>query len=141
MNVKRSKLQRKYLNSMRQMGDVPWPPRKYKIAPIFGDAVSKRVHVGDCQRKVAEQTVKSGRLKRKQQVDVICGGRLIAKLGSLGKRRVYCEDCRARAKQQRLVNRLNSRAEKIGALSPQEQIREERRSVKMLQRFRKAGAR
>jgi len=126
---------------MRQMGDVPWPPRKYKIAPIFGDAVSKRVHVGDCQRKVAEQTVKSGRLKRKQQVDVICGGRLIAKLGSLGKRRVFCEDCRARKAQAKLVRRIEQRAAKLGALTPQEQMREEKRNVKMLQRFRRAGAR
>lgn len=139
--MKRSKRQRKFLTQMRQMSEVAWPARKYRIAPTFSAAASKTYHVGDCQRKVSEQTVKQGRLKRKQQVDVLCGGRLIAKLGSLGKRRVYCEDCKARRTQQKLVNRLNQRAQKIGALTPQEQIREERRSVKMLQRFRRAGAR
>lgn len=37
MNVKKSKLQRKYVNEMRRWSDVPWPARRFKYPPTLGN--------------------------------------------------------------------------------------------------------
>lgn len=37
MNVKKSKLQRKYVRAMDQLADVPRPARRFKYPPTFGN--------------------------------------------------------------------------------------------------------
>jgi hypothetical protein len=50
VNVKKSKLQRKYVRAMDQMADVPRPARRFKYPPTFGNrrlrATFKPVRVG-----------------------------------------------------------------------------------------------
>jgi hypothetical protein len=50
VNVKRSKLQRKYVRAMDQLADVPRPARRFKYPPTFGNrrtrATFKPVRVG-----------------------------------------------------------------------------------------------
>lgn len=138
--MKNSKLQRKYLNAMRGMADVPWPQRKYKYPPTFSRLASRQIVVGTCDRKVDEAKIKRGRFKRAQAVDIPCGGRLIAKLGSLGKRRVYCESCRARAKQRKFEHRIKLQLQTRFGIVEREQS-EQRRSARMLSKFRRSGAR
>lgn len=138
--MKKSKRQRKFVNQMRQMGDVPWPARRFKYPPTSARLSTRLVAVGTCDRKVGETKVKTRRLRRAQSVDVPCGGRLLAKLGSLGKRRVYCESCRARERQRKFELRLKRRLEQrfgITIQSPQE----ERRSTRMLNKIRRSGVR
>lgn len=138
--MKKSKLQRKFVNQMRGMGDVPWPERKHKY-PATSARLSKRlVPVGTCDRKVGETKVKTRRLKRAQSVDVPCGGRLLAKLGKLGKRRVYCENCRERERQRKFELRLKRRLEQRFGISLQE-AREQTRTTRMLNKFRRSGVR
>jgi hypothetical protein len=138
--MKKSKLQRKYLNSMRGMGDIPWPARRFKYPPTSARLASRQIPVGTCERKIGETKVKQGRLKRAQSVDVPCGGRLIAKLGKLGKRRVYCEACRDRDRRRKFMLRLEQQARRFG-IAPEVAVREERRSTRMLNKFRRSGVR
>jgi hypothetical protein len=140
--MKTSKLQKKFLNQMRQMGDVPWPERRYRYAPTLGSWDRKVIFTGQlCQRQVGEAEVKRGRLRRKQTIAVPCGGRLIANLGQGSRRRVYCEACRDRRTQMKAMKRIGDRLLRIGALTPKEQLKEERRSVRLLNKFRRTGAR
>jgi len=136
--VKASKFRRKQLNALRALADVPWPARKYTLAPTFGEATATKILVGTCSRKVAESEVTEGRfIKKKKTVDIPCQGSVYVKRGSLGKRRAYCEDCRARSAQRKLALRFQKRAARI---SPQAQIAEQRKEVSRLKRFmRKAG--
>jgi hypothetical protein len=136
--VKKSKLQRKYINSMRSMADVPWPARRYKYPPTAARA-SRAVVVGVCERKV-DETKTRGRFKlRTKTQDVLCGGRLIAKLAKRsGKRRVACESCRARSRQRGLEHRFALRMQRFGIVQTQS---DEKRSSRMLNRFRRTGAR
>ena len=131
--MKKSKLQRKFVNQMRSMGDIPWPARRFKYPTTSAEAVSRVVHVGQCSRKVGETKTKRRRLSRARTVDVACGGRLIAKLGR-NRRRVYCEDCRERKAQRKQALRLE---QKINRLSPREAVAQERRTVSALKRFRR----
>jgi len=139
VNTKTSRLQRKYLNSMRSMADVPWPARRYKYPPTAARLASRLVPVGTCERTVGETQVKLGRLRRKHLAAVPCGGRLIAKLGSLGRRRVYCESCRAREKQRKYEFRMRRRLERFGFSL--QAPRDERRSTRLLNKFRRSGVR
>lgn len=140
--MKRSKLQRKYVNQMRAMSEVPWPARKFTYPPTFGRGSSRHLTLPvRCERKVGETKVKTSRLKRKQTVDVPCGGKLIAKLGRTGGRRVYCESCRARNKQQRLERRLELQLKSRFGIEPRVAAREERRTTRMLAKFRRSGVR
>lgn len=113
--MKRSKLQRKFLNQMRGMGDVPWPARRFKYPPTFANEVgaTPRTLIGTCKRPVGSIQMRRGRLRRKQDVEVRCGGKVYLRRGRLGKRRVVCEDCqarrRARQKQRRIELQLQSR--------------------------------
>ena len=136
--MRTSRLRRKELNRLRNQSDVPWPARKYVVTPTFGDTITKNILVGQCSRKVAEGEVTEGKfLKKTKTVDIPCQGNVYVKRGSLGKRRVYCEDCRARAAQRKLALRFQKRAARI---SPQEQIAEQRKEVSRFKRFmRKAG--
>lgn len=136
--MKKSKLQRKFLNQMRSMGDVPWPARAYKYPPTFANAVgaSRHQHIGSCKRPVGEVKVRRGRLRRKQTVEVRCGGKVFLKTGTLGQRRAYCEDCRARRRMRKQAARKQDR---INRLSPREQLREERRQVSTFRRFLRRG--
>lgn len=138
--MKASKLRRKQLNALRQQSDVPWPARKYTVAPTFSDSVAKEILVGQCSRKVAEQQIESKtRLKRKktETVDIACGGNVYVKRGSLGKRRVFCEACRARKQQSALAHRLQKR---VARLTPQQQAAEERKETSKLKRMLRRGA-
>jgi hypothetical protein len=105
--MKKSKVYRKAVNQMRALGDVPWPARRFKYPPTFARLSTQHQLVLQerCTRPVGETKVRQGRLKRKRSVPVLCGGKQIVKLGN-GKRRVYCESCRARKKQQRLERRI-----------------------------------
>lgn len=140
--MKKSKLQRKYVNQMRAMGDVPWPARRFKYpATLSGEVGSmKETHIGSCKRPVGETKVSHGRLRRKKSAQVLCGGRVFLKRGSLGKRRVYCESCRARKRQRRFELRIQQQIQsRFGhALRP---ALEERRSTRMLAKFRRSGVR
>ena len=138
--MKKSKIRRKQLNALRQQSDVPWPARKYTLAPTTSDAVTTKILVGQCSRKVAEQQLETKtklRRKKVETVDVPCGGLVYVKRGSLGKRRVFCEACRDRKAQRKLALRFQKRAAR---LSPKEQAAEQRKEVSRLRRFmRKAG--
>jgi hypothetical protein len=141
--LKRSKLQRKFLNQMRSMADVPWPARKYKYPPTFANAIgaAPSTHIGTCKRPVGSIKMRRGRfgkLRPKQDVEVRCGGRVYLRRGSLGKRRVVCVDClerkRAKARQLRVERQLQSRFG-IG----REHAAEERTS--RIRRFMRKGSR
>lgn len=139
--MKKSKQQRKFINQMRGMGDIPWPARKFKYPPtltVVGAA--KETHIGSCKRVMGETKISRGKFRRKQAAEVLCGGRVFLKRGSLGKRRVYCETCRARKRQRKLELRMQQRIQsRFGhMLRP---AREERRSTRMLAKFRRSGVR
>jgi len=140
--MKKSKLQRKFLNQMRSMADVPWPARKYRYPPTFANAVGSgpSTLIGTCKRPVGAVKMRRGRLGRlrpKQDVEVRCGGSVYLRRGGLGKRRVVCVDCRdrrrAKAKQARVERQLQSR---FGITRP---IVEERAS--RFKRFMRKGSR
>lgn len=136
--MKRSKLQRKFVNQMRSMGDVPWPARRFKYPPTFAAAVGAMpvTELGTCKRPVGSVKVRRGRLRRKQDVEVRCGGKVFLRRGSLGKRKVVCVDCRerkrARLRQLRLERQLHSR------FGIERQVAEERKASRF-KRFRKGS--
>ena len=113
--MKKSKRQRKFLNQMRAMGDVAWPARRFKYPPSFANQIgtTPTTHIGHCKRVLGQTKIRRGKLRRRQEVDVRCGGRVFVRRGTLGKRRVFCEDCRARKAQRleqlRMQRRLQSR--------------------------------
>ncbi len=130
--MKKSKLQRKFVSQMRAMSDVPWPARRFRYPPMSGLLASRHVELAvPCNRKVGEAKAKTSRFKRKQTVDVPCGGRLIAKLGRTGKRRVYCESCRARTRQRRLERRIELQLQNRFGIG-----REEERRLSRFSKFR-----
>lgn len=136
--MKHSKRQRKFLNQMRGMGDVPWPARRYKYPPTLHPEAHRRLTlVGTCKRPVGEQTVKTGRLKRKRVETVVCGGNVYVRRRSNGGHRVFCEDCRARREQARTLRRL---AQRFARLAPREQAVEQRREASRMKRLlRRSG--
>ena len=80
--MKASKLRRKQLDALRAIADVPWPARKYTLAPTFGEAAATKILVGTCSRKVAESEVTEGRfIKKKKTVDIPCQGNVYVKRG------------------------------------------------------------
>lgn len=140
--MKKSKLQRKFVNSMDSMADVPKSPRRFHYPPTFNVVgAARETHIGHCKRPVGEQTVRRGKLRRKKTEQVACGGRVFLRRSRNGRRRVYCESCRERKAQLRVIRQLEQRMRRFGAVSPQQQARDDRRAVRMLQRFRRAGAR
>lgn len=138
--MKASKIRRKQLNSLRGMGDVPWPARAYRVTPTFAQGAKKVFHVGTCERQVGETQVKRGRLRRKTTEAIPCGGRLIARLGRGSRRRVYCESCRARKRQAQKTQRLTRRATRLGFLTPREEARQSRRQA-FMSKLRRSGSR
>lgn len=137
---KKSKLQRKYVNAMDQMADVPKSPRKFKYPPTFRNVIgaSRETHIGHCKREIGESTVRRGRLRRKTTEKVVCGGRVFLRRGRNGKRRVYCESCKQRKQVRRMVRKLEQRYNRFA--TPQVQRAEERRMTRALKRFqRKVG--
>jgi hypothetical protein len=140
--MKKSKVYRKAVNQMRALSDVPWPARRFKYPPTFARLSTQHQLVLQerCTRPVGETKVRSGRLKRKRSVPVLCGGKRIVKLGN-SKRRVYCEDCRARKRQQRLERRLELHLKSRFGIEPRVAAREERRTTRMLAKFRRSGVR
>jgi hypothetical protein len=65
VNVKRSKLQRKYVNAMRSMSEVPWPARRFKYPPTFGNrrlrATFKPMRVGGPTSMPAKRRIPDSR--------------------------------------------------------------------------------
>jgi hypothetical protein len=139
--VKKSKLQRKYINQMRAMGDIPWPERRFKYpATLRVVGSEKSTHVGSCKRPIGEQTV-SRRFRRKKTEVVHCGGRVFLKRGSLGKRRVVCEDCKARKRARQRDLRIRRQIQSRMGINLHATPRQERKTNKMLAIFRRAGSR
>lgn len=136
--MKTSKLRRKKLNALRQQADLPWPARKYTVSPTFSENAASKILVGQCSRKIAKGEVEEkGKFRTTlKTVDIPCGGKVFVKRGSLGKRRAYCESCRARAEQRRLALRMQKRVSRV---SPQEQVAEQRKEVSRLRRFMRKG--
>lgn len=121
--MKRSKRQRKFVNSMRAMGDVPWPARRFRYPPTFaGAALMKRVVVGRCERKLGESVVRRGWRRKRVPVEQRCGGTLVLRRGTLGRRRVYCVSCKERTARRRRVVRLE---QQLTARVPVRQAREQ----------------
>lgn len=137
--MKKSKLQRKFVNQMRGMGDTPWPARRFHYPPTFANAVGALplTELGTCKRPVGSVQVRRGKLRRKQDVEVRCGGKVFLRRGSLGKRRVFCADCkerkRAKQKQFRLERQLQSRF----GIDVRAQAVEERKASRFKQLLRK----
>lgn len=102
MAVKKSKLQRKFLNQMRGMGDVPWPARRFRYPPTFGGVQV----VGSCPRVLGEVPMrrpgKRGWIRKKVQTSVVCGGPVIL----VPLKGLHCRDCRGRHRQRRELQRL-----------------------------------
>ena len=135
--MKKSKRQRKFLNQMRGMGDVPWPARRFKYPPTLSVVgAAQHEQIGTCNRAVGETKVRRGKLRRKQTVEIRCGGKVFLKRGTLGKRRVYCADCRDRKQANKRALRMQQR---VNRLSPREQQIEQRREVSRFRRFVRRG--
>ena len=96
-HVKRSRAQRKFLNEMRGMGDVPWPARRFKVPPTFGGL---RV-VGQCQRELGVTKIRRGRLKRRADAVVVCGGQIVLEPF----KGAWCVDCKQRRSDERFLER------------------------------------
>lgn len=142
--LKRSRLQRKFLNQMRGMADVPWPARRTKYPAMYSTQVgtAQHTHIGSCKRVLGETKIRRGKLRRKKTVDVRCGGKVYLRRGSLGKRRVYCEDCRSRKRQRQQLLRIERQMQSRFGITPRAQAREEtKRSSGLLGKFRRSGAR
>ena len=136
--MKKSKVYRKAVNQMRAMGDVPWPARRFTYPPTFSNVIgaTPTTHIGHCKRVLGQTKISRGRLRRKKTVDVRCGGKVFVRRGSLGKRRVFCEDCRARKNQRLQQLRLERRLQqRFGVATPSAAAVQERSS--RLARFRR----
>lgn len=120
---------------MRAFADVPTPRRRYTYPPTFG-AQRPAVVVGACTRPVGEETVRTGRLRRKQVVTVKCGGRVLVRRRKDGRHRAYCRDCRARKEQRKQIQRILQR---VARFTPREQAQAERREVSRFRRFARRG--
>lgn len=130
-HVKRSKSQRKFLNQMRGMGDVPWPARRFKVAPTFGGV---RV-VGQCQRVLGVTKIRRGRLKRREDAMVVCGGPIVLEPF----KGAWCVDCRNRKRQARALERMKRRQPWRAPHQQHEQMRERGGMKRLIQRFRRGG--
>lgn len=111
-----------------------------RVPPTFARNAQKAFHVGTCDKQVGETQVNRGKLRRKTTEAIPCGGRLIARLGSGSRRRVYCESCRERKRQAQKAQRLTRRATRLGFLTQQQEARESRRAA-FLSKFRRSGSR
>jgi hypothetical protein len=49
--VKKSKLERKFLNQMRGMSDIPWPARRFRYPPTSGPMLTNK----RCERVLQRQ--------------------------------------------------------------------------------------
>lgn len=140
--MKKSKVFRKAVNQMRALAEVPTPARRFKYPPTFANAVgaTARTEIGTCKRPVGSVQVRRGRfIKRRQDVEVRCGGKVYLRRGSLGKRKVVCEDCkarkRARLKQLRIERQMQSRF----GIAPSARVEETKAS--RFKRFARKGSR
>lgn len=80
--MKKSKLQRKFVNAMRGMADVPWPARRFKYPPTSGPLLLDRrcmniVGVSRRRRSGWRGLVDLVRLRRPVHVPVACGAPLM----------------------------------------------------------------
>lgn len=96
--LKKSRLQRKFVNAMRGMGDVPWPARRFKYP-----ATACRVVLGaTCQYPVDIEWERKGKVlgffRKPLAKPLVCGTEL--ELEPF-KNRVFCPKCRWRAKKDR----------------------------------------
>lgn len=138
--MKTSKRQRKFLNQMRGMGDIPWPARKFKYPPTLANVVgaNAKTEIGTCKRAIDTVQVKRGRfIKRKQDVEVRCGGKVYLRRGSLGKRKVVCEDCQARKKARLKQLRIERQMQSRFGIAPSARVEEPKAS--RFKRFARKG--
>jgi len=133
---KKSHRQRKFVNEMRSMADVPWPARKHKYPATYGGSHRAAVLVGTCSRTVGEQKVRTKRFRRKETQVVKCGGPVYVRRNRLGRHRAWCEHCRARKQQRRMIAQLQQRARRFAP--PAVQAAEDRKSVRLLRRFQRS---
>lgn len=113
--MKKSKLQRKFVNQMRGMGDIPWPARRFRYAPTFGS----RMVVGRCPRVVGEVPIRKpgmrNRMRKPVQTAVVCGGELVL----VPLKGVHCSSCRDRGRQRRELQRAVKRLQSVRVHSRQ----------------------
>jgi hypothetical protein len=105
VNVKRSKLQRKYVNAMRGMAEVPWPARRFKYPPTLAAVPTGHY----CEAPVTLEWERRGRLlgylRAPKPKHGICGTMLLL---VPFKRHVVCPMCAHRAKVGRRLDRIES---------------------------------
>lgn len=94
-HIKHSKSQRKFVNQMRAMGEVPWPARRFRVAPTFASLPTGQ----RCPRLVAVDWKRKpgllGWVRKPLVAPVVCGSPL--ELVPF-KTRVRCRACDRRAK-------------------------------------------
>lgn len=126
--MKASKVRRKELTALRNMGDVPWPARRYRYAPTFGG----RMVVGRCPQVVGEVPVRKpgvrNRLRKPVRTSVVCGGEIVL----VPFKGVHCSSCRDRRGQRREMQRALKSMQSVRVHS-REPVRES--SLKGLSRF------
>jgi hypothetical protein len=99
--VKKSKRWRKQLNQLRAMADVPWPARRFRIAPTFGRPLQTERR---CMNPVAEARRRRdgwrGKLdlltfRKPVRQLVLCGAHLELVAATAARRRGYlrCPRC------------------------------------------------
>jgi hypothetical protein len=103
LHVKRSRAERKFVNQMRGMADVPWPARRFRVAPTFA-----AVETGQrCPQLVAVDWKRKpgllGWVRKPLVHPIVCGGPLVL---VPFKTRVRCSACAQRAKLGRRETRL-----------------------------------
>jgi hypothetical protein len=100
VNVKKSKLQRKYVRAMDQLADVPRPARRFKYPPTLNAAPTTRT----CTQLVDVKWKRARfRLKAAKPEWRICSTPLVL---VPFKRRLECPACRLRGKLKRADARL-----------------------------------
>jgi len=82
MNLKHSKRQRKFLNQMRGMGDVPWPARATKYPGTYrpqltGSRCPRLVEIRQRRRRGWRGLVDWARRRRPILQPVMCGGPVV----------------------------------------------------------------
>lgn len=80
--MKKSKLQRKFINQMRAMADVPWPARRFKYPPTMGGQLTgsrcpNLVDVRHRRRRGWRGLIDLLLFRRPVAQPVICGGPLV----------------------------------------------------------------
>jgi hypothetical protein len=105
VNVKKSKLQRKYVRAMDQLADVPRPARRFKYPPTFAAVPTGHY----CEAPVTIEWERRGKLlgylRAPKPKHGICGTLLLLIPYT---RRIVCPMCAYRAKVGRRLDRIEN---------------------------------